>query len=470
MTATRGLTLGVGLVLLAGCAGVPGDAGFSDVQAVASARLGGREVRWARGTGDDRSAREAVARLLEAPLTEASAVQVALFNNRRLQGDFEALGLAEADLVQAGLLDNPSFSAEILVGNGAVSPSFAVVQNVFGLLTRSAQRTLAASGVERAQHEVGTKILDLAAEVRTTYYKLVADEQAAELFRQIVGATEAAAELAQRQLQAGNLSRRDQAVQQAQYAQAALELARTETRIASDREALNRLLGLWGDQVAWNLPDRLPEIPAAKPALDGLESLAIERRLDLAGARQDLQTATWALELGQQLRWLSVLGLGVRFERDPDSGKWLKGPIIEVTLPIFDQGQARIAALEARRRRSETALVALAVDVRAEVRDAGARMLAAQNAASFYQATLLPLQQQIVDENQRLYNGMLIGVYDLLRSRQEQIGTARDYIGALRDYWVARSELEKALAGPLPDGASAAIPERQAAANRRSPS
>jgi cobalt-zinc-cadmium efflux system outer membrane protein len=314
---------------------------------------------------------------------------------------------------------------------------------------------VASGAFERARFNIGNKILDTAAEVRSVYYKLVADQQAAELFRQVVSATEAAAELSQRQAQAGNVNRRDQALQQAQYAQAVVELSRAEAQIASDREYLNRLLGLFGDQLAWNLPDRLPDIPTERPSLDGLETAAIEHRLDLAGARADVQTSAYALDLGRQLRWFSILGLGVRVERDPDSGKWLKGPTVEFTLPIFDQGQARGATLEAQRRRSEKALAALAIDARAEVRAAYARLIAAQDAAMFYQKSVLPLQQQVVEESQRLANGMLISVFELLRSRQDQINAARDYIGARRDYWIARSDLEKALAGPLPPPATA---------------
>jgi cobalt-zinc-cadmium efflux system outer membrane protein len=146
---------------------------------------------------------------------------------------------------------------------------------------------------------------------------------------------------------------------------------------------------------------------------------------------------------------LNLFGLGVKFEREPD-GKWAQGPVITFSLPIFDQGQARIASLEGQQRRSDHALVALATDVRSQVRESWARMVAAQEAAAFYQQQLLPLRQQIVEEELRLYNGMLIGVYDLLRGRQEQIDAAREYIDVLKDYWVARSDLEKAIAGPLP--------------------
>ncbi len=437
-----------GLLLLGGCAGVATDAGFSDVQNLAAERLGASAARWERGAPREKVP-ETIGRILEAPLTVDGAVQIAFLNSPRLQVDFEDLGIAQADLIAAGLLENPTFSAEILVGGAGVTSTFSLVQNFFNLLTRPARSTIASSAFERAKYELGHKVLDLAAEVRAAYYSVVAAEQAAELSRQVVSATEAAAELSQRQVEAGNATARDQSLQQAQYAQAVLMLARAEVEIAHERERLNRLLGLWGDQVTWNLPDRLSDLPAEKPSLEGLETLAIERRLDLAGARADVQTANYALDLGQQLRWLSVLGLGVKLEREPD-GKWLKGPVIEISLPIFDQGQGRIASLEAQRRRSEKMLVSLAVDARSQVREAWTRLSAAQDAAAFYRTTVLPLQQRILEENTRLYNGMLIGVYDLLRSRQEQIDAGRAYIAALKDYWIARADLEKALAGPLP--------------------
>ena len=451
----------VGPLLLGGCVSIPSDAGFSDVQNTASTRLGVEEVRWNRGEEDDKRVNAAIARMLESPLTPSSAVQIALLNNRRMQAEYESLGIARAELLQAGLLENPSLSAEILIGNGAVSPSISLVQNFLNLLTLPARSTIASSAFEAVKFEVSQKVLDLAADVRSTYYKLVADQQSVDFFRQVVSATEAGAELAFRQGQAGNINRRDQALQQSLYAQAILELARAEARLASDREMLSQLLGLSGDQTAWNLPDRLPDIPSAKPSIDGLETLAIERRLDLAGARQELLTSTQALDLARQLRFLSVLGLGVKFEKDPENGKWLKGPVIELVLPIFDQGQARIASLEAQQRRSEKLVVALAVDVRAQVREAWARLVAAHDAASYYQSTILPLQEQIIAESQRLATGMLISIYDVLRSKQDQINAGREYIGALKDYWTARADLERAIAGPLPDAGASATQSSQ---------
>ena len=451
------------LLTLGGCTAMPRDAGFPDLQKAAVTRLAGQQLQWNRGTADDRKAAAAVARLVESPLTAESAVQIALLNNSHLQAKYERLGVSQAALVQAGLLQNPAFSAGILIGDGTISPAFGVVQDFLNVFTRSARQTVAASDFDRVKDEVANQVLDLSADVRSAYYTAVADEQAADLFRQVVATLEAAADTAQRQSTAGNINARDQALQQAQYAQAVVERSRIEMRTTEDRERLDRLLGLSGDRVSWNLPDRLPDPPSIAPSLDGLEKLAVERRLDLAGARQDLQTATYALDLGRQLRWLPVLGLGVQIEKDPDTHRWLKGPVVEVALPLFDQGQARVATLEAQQRESRKVLIALATDARSEVREAGAQLIAAQEAAAFYKSTILPLQQHIVDENAKLADGMLIGVYDVLRGRQDQINAARDYVGTLKDYWVARARLERAIAGPLPARA-AANPSRPASA------
>jgi cobalt-zinc-cadmium efflux system outer membrane protein len=338
------------------------------VQKAASTSVPGPDLRWNRSTADDKKAAEAVERLLENPLTADSAVQIALLNNDHLQADYERLAVSQAALVQAGLLENPEFSVDLLVGNSTVSPTFGVVQDFLKVLTRSARQTVASSDFDRVKDDVADKVLNVSADVRSAFYTAVGDEQAADLFRQVVATLEAAADLAQRQATAANINLRDQALQQAQYAQATVELSEIEAQTTIDRERLNRLLGLSGDQVSWNLPDRLPDPPTAKPSLGGLETLAIERRLDLAGARQDVQTATDTVELAKELRWLSVLGLGVGFEKDPDTHKWLNGPTVELSLPLFDQGQSRLVMLEAQQRGSEKALVALATDARSHVR------------------------------------------------------------------------------------------------------
>ncbi len=448
---TSACTLVLALVA-GGCASVDSGQSLSSVQRQLADRVEG-SVGW---DPDRQDARAALARLLAEPLTAESAVRIALVNNRRLQADLARLGIAQADLVEAGLLENPTLSLGLLYGDAGTITEAGVVQDLVGLVSLSVRRKIAGAHAERTIAQTSQQVLDLAAAVQTQYFTVVGDAQALEVAQQVVDSTEAAAELARRQLQAGTLSRREQALQQAFHAQSALDLAQAQARLALDREKLNQLLGLWGGNTAWTIPRRLPELPLQLPSLLTVEETAVARRLDLSAARKEAEAAAQASSLTRQFRYLSMLGLGVGYKREEDGEKFF-GPEIELGLPIFNQGQARITRAEAESVASAAALAALAVETRAQARAARAQVLATSEAVRHYETALLPLQQQIVQETLKFYNGMLVGAYDLLLAQQAQVQTARQYVEAKKAFWHAWVELEHALGGRIPLPASAAV-------------
>jgi cobalt-zinc-cadmium efflux system outer membrane protein len=435
-------------LILSGCASVQHDARFPEVRDTVGQRLGAN-IAWNRNSEKDQRVHEAIRRLLQQELTAESAVQIALLNNRRLQANYEALGIAQADLVEAGLLENPVFSIAVYSGSvGTITEAF-VVQDFVSLVSLSARKKVGEAAAERTALEVANNVIDLARQVQAQYFTLVGDAQALELARQVVDATEAAAELAQRQRHAGNLSRRDQSLQQAFYAQMLLESAQAEAQLASDRERLNRLMGLWGQDTSWKIPTRLPTVPEALPSLEQVEAQAVSQRLDLAAAKKSADAAAQALNLTRQLRYLGPLGIGVAYKREPGNEKFI-GPTVELGLPIFNQGQATVARAEAELMRNRERVTALAVDVRSEAREARARVVAAQEVVRHYRDVILPLQQTIVSETLKFYNGMLVGVYDLLLAKQAQVQTARQYVSANKEFWLAWTDLELALGGKVP--------------------
>ncbi|MGH8693718.1 MAG: TolC family protein [Burkholderiales bacterium] len=437
----------LGVSVLGGCATVQHEASFPQVQNAVANHLG-QKVEWNRDDERDERAQQATRTLLQQKLSAEAALQIALLNNRGLQARFEELGIAQADLVEAGLLENPVLGAGMLFQDAGTEIDLDIVQNFLGVFTLSARKKIGQAAAERVTLEVSKDVLDLASEVQAQYYRVVGDAETLVLARQVVIATEAAAELAQRQYVAGNLSRREQSLQQAFYAQTLLEVAQAEAHFDADREKLNRLMGLWGANTRWTVPERLPEIPATLPALDDVERQAIERRLDLAAAKKKAEGVTQALNLARQYRWLSPLGIGVQFKRDAD-GEKSYGPRLELGLPIFNQGQARIARLESERKRAEERVAALAVDIRSEARETRGRLSALHQSVRHYEKALLPLQQTIVTETLKFYNGMLLGVYDLLLASQSQIQTGRQYVAATRDFWLAWTELEHTIGGRI---------------------
>jgi cobalt-zinc-cadmium efflux system outer membrane protein len=446
------------LAVLAACAPVSREAVQGQLAQTVSQRIS-RPVEWDAGTPEDRIIREKVRQLLAGELTIDKAVAIALVNNRELRAVLARADVAQADLVQAGLLENPLFGVSLLDGDAGTEIEYTLFQSFLNVFTLSARRKIAAGQLERTRLEVAQTALDLIAELKRSYYTLLSDRQALELYGQVLDATGAAAELSRRQYTAGTLSLREQALQQSFFAQAALVAARAEARFAVDREKLNRLLGLWGPETAWQLPARLPDMPENLPALADLERQAVAQRLDLASRRAEVEAVNMALDYTRQNRWLTALGLSFTIQRDFD-GTYSRGPGLELGLPLFDRGQGHIAKLEAELAEAENRYAQLAIDVRAQVREADARLAAAIGAVRHYREAILPLADRVVAETLKFYNGMLVGVYELLNAKQAQIDAARDYIASWRDFWIAWTDLERALGAALapnapPSGAGA---------------
>jgi outer membrane protein, heavy metal efflux system len=201
--------------------------------------------------------------------------------------------------------------------------------------------------------------------------------------------------------------------------------------------------------MAWKLAPALPALPEHEPTYDALEEVAIGRRLDLAAAGLRLASAERALGMKRRTRLLPGLSAGVEGERELD-GERLVGPTIEFALPLFNQGQPELARLDAELRRANAQLEGLTTDIRSEVREARDSVLAARAAAEFYSKTLLPQRSLLLQETLLHYNAMQKSNYELLAAREQQLLAERESVEALRDYWIARTQLERAIGGSLP--------------------
>ncbi|MCC6357393.1 MAG: TolC family protein [Phycisphaerales bacterium] len=271
------------LCMLAGCGSVPRDAGFGTVEKLVYEGIGQRAV-WNRDTDADAAVAESIQALLAKEMTADAAVQVALLNNRSLQATYEELGVAQADLVEAGLLQNPVFYGEIrFPARPAIPWEADIVQNFLDLFVLPLRKRMADAELERAKYHVASAVLDHAAQVRSAFYSLQGAEQLHEMRATTTEATEASAELANRQRQAKNISELDRSSEQALHEQALIELALAEADVLAQRERLNGLMGVWGaDADRWRIASRLPGLPEPEVSPADLVSLAIGQR---AGAR-----------------------------------------------------------------------------------------------------------------------------------------------------------------------------------------
>ena len=444
MNAATASTL-LAAALLSGCATLSGDSGFGVVEQNAQQRLG-KALRWSRNAADQAAIDAQVAALLARPLSTDTAVQLALLNNRGLQASLQDLGIGEAERVQAGRLPNPGFSFSRLTRGGEVELERGLHLNLAHLLALPQMQQLESRRFAQTQGSVTLAVLALAADTRKAHLNAVAAEETVRYRRQVMQAAEASAELARRMAQVGNFTRLQQAREQSFYADAALNLAQAVQTQRATRERLTRLLGLWGEQTGFTLPERLPDLPPAPIDQPDIERSAMAQRLDVQGATFAAEQTAKNLGLTRTTRFVNVLELGV-VRNSSNEAPTQRGWELGFELPLFDWGDARIARAEAVYMQALHRAAETAVNARSEVREAYGNYRSAYDIARHHRDELVPLRKQIADENLLRYNGMLIGVFELLADARSQIASVNASIDALRDFWLAQADLEMALIG-----------------------
>jgi outer membrane protein TolC len=259
--------------------------------------------------------------------------------------------------------------------------------------------------------------------------------------------------------QVGNFSKLARAREQAFYADAALGLARADQAQRASRERLARLLGVWGDQVQFQLPERLPDLPAEARNQPDIEAVAMAQRLDVQAAKLGAEQTAKNLGLTRTTRFINVLELGLVRNTSNEAPRQT-GWEIGLELPLFDWGGARVARAEAIYMQALHRAAQTAINARSEVRDAYGNYRSAYDIARHQRDEIVPLKKRISEEQVLRYNGMIIGVFELLADARSQITSVNAYIESLRDFWLAQSDLDMALIGK----AAMAAPASPAAA------
>jgi outer membrane protein TolC len=305
------------------------------------------------------------------------------------------------------------------------------------------------SRFEAAKSRAAAEALRVALDARKAWFGAVAAQENANYMEQVKEAAEASAELARRMAALGNFSKLDQAREQAFYAGAAADLARARHAALAARERLTRLLGLWGENLAFSLPERLPELPKEARPGGELEAQALAQRLDVQAAKRDTEALAGSLGLTKVTRFVSLLEFGLHSNSETDRPRQ-RGWEVELAIPIFDFGGARVARAERIYMQSVNRAAEAAIQARSEVREAYGAYRTAFDLARHYREEIVPLRKRISEEMLLRYNGMLASVFELLADSREQIVAVNAYIESLRDFWLAESDLQMALTSRSP--------------------
>ncbi|MFL9964627.1 TolC family protein [Paraburkholderia sediminicola] len=436
------------LAFLAGCTTFSKDGGFNTVSTTASERLG-KDALLVKTDEDREAVAKRTQELLSKPLSMDDTVQIALLNNRGLQASYGELGISEADLVQAGRLPNPGFTFSRAHGNDSLSINRTFTLSLLNVLTMPLATRIESRRFEQTKLLTADAMLKVAADARRAYVNAVAAQQSAAYAAQVKDSGEAGAELALRMQQAGNFSKLDYAREQAFYADAVAQLAKTRQQSVAAREKLTRTMGLWGAGTQYKLPDRLPDLPKDRPELKDLESFAMQNRLDIQAAKLQTQSVASSLGLSKATRFINALDVGYQNNFTTSDGHE-QGYEISVEIPIFNWGGSKVARVEAIYMQSVNRVAETAINARSEVRESYSAYVTDYDVAKHYRDEVVPIRKTISDELMLRYNGMLASVFELLADSRDQVGAVNGYIDALKDYWLAETDLQQAVGGRLP--------------------
>ena len=381
-----------------------------------------------------------IGRLLTAPLDRERALRIALAQSPAMR---RLLALHESELnsaAMAGRIANPSFSYERLRSSEGLDIERWLAFGVFDVLTLPQRRRVAAADIEAGRAQLATDVLEQMTAVRRSWVEAVAAGEKRRYAERVLASAEASAELAVRMEAAGNFNLLERARQQSYQADARSRLIVARHHELAARESLGRLLGLDGDQIrVLKLPPRLPDLPTAPISAPDIARALTATRLDLRLANAKWRSAAAAYGL-TRVTSLTDVTLSLREQET-------RGFEVELALPVFDAGDLQRGAGRAQLRAAAAELEQTALVASSDLRVGYGAYRSAYDDAVHHRDVLVPLRKAMSEETLLRYNGMLLGVFELLSDAREQVDTVIAAIEASERYWLAEADLQASLLG-----------------------
>ena len=389
--------------------------------------------------------------LLAKPVGQKEAVQLLLANSPAFQALLAQNWAEAASAAQSGRVSNPTFAFESVVTGSETELNRFLSFGLLDLITLPQRSAMANYRVEQAQIRMTAEVVDQVTRVRQAWVRAVTAEQSYQYAGQVFASAEASAELARRMESVGNFNKLTRARHQAFYADAATQLATAKQTVVSRQEELVRLLGLDEAQAKQLvLPERLPNLPKQPMSPEDVAKQVSQERLDVKQAKAALNAAAKAQGLNR-VTSLTDIELSVRRGSVSDSStssySARRGYEVSVKLPIFDWGDLQRDAMNAQTLAAANQLEATIRSAGSSLRENYAAYRTAYDISRHYKDEVIPLRKVISEENVLRYNGMIIGVFELLADSRDQIGAVISAISAEQQFWLADAALQATLIG-----------------------
>ena len=454
-------------LVLAGCASVNMDQTLQDTNLQTGGFTQGK-LDLSLTAAQQQARAKLSSELLATPLGMDDAVQLALSNSPAVQTLLAQSWMDLSQASQMGRIANPVFTFERMRFGEELEIGRLLSFGLLDLLTLPRRQAIAESRSAQVKVQLAANVVDQITQVRQAWVRSVSAQQSLQYAEQINTAAQASAELAKRMQQVGNFTKLQRARQQVFYADAVARLATSRHAVTAAREELIRQLGLTDAQASeLKLPDRLPDLPKSPKQADAINAIAPDQRLDVQIARNQLDMAGKSQGL-TLLTSLVDVELGIRrdtvFDNASGGSTPRKGFELAIRLPIFDWGNAQRDAMNARSLAAANRYESTVRGATSQLRESYSAYRTAYDLARHYRDEIVPLRKTMSEENVLRYNGMLIGVFELLAEHRDQIAAVLAAINAEQQFWLADAALSASLTGKPTNMMMAAPPTGAATA------
>jgi outer membrane protein, heavy metal efflux system len=440
-------------VSLSGCASLRTQPPDLSINSLLQDR-GGPSVQWSQSNGATVD-KASVDEWLAAPIDPESAVRIAMLRSPKLQQEYARLGLARADVLQVVQISNPGISLlrqKVSPGDG-VQRTLGFALPLVDLIIAPSRARLANADFERARFDTARAVFDVALDVESAWYAYVGAQQVADMRAAVANATQVSSDLAERFYSAGNINELQLNQERASSSEARIDAGRAKVEAAQKRLALNNLMGLDSSQSQWTALDRLPLPVMEEDETENLIAIARQKNLQLLAARQQVLVMQASYKSTRHWRWFGATGLGYEREKDAD-GTRLSGPSLNLELPIFNQGQAKLSRAQALLAESNAQLREAELSIENTIRANANAVRMHSEAVGVFRNALIPQRETVLARSQLEQNFMLIGVFELIQAKAKEYDAYQGYLEAVRDYWQARIALTRSVGERLPSDSS----------------
>lgn len=427
------------------------------------------------------------------------AITLSLQNNRALRAEIERIGSANADLVQAGLLQNPVFNFMIMLPDGGgramLRSSALPMQQLQDLWLIPARQETANAELQEAVLRVADQGISTVGNIKVTYARLQYAQRATELVQANMEVVARASEALRAKLTANQATQAEANLFRIRYLRLRSDLLAAQAKVRSIQRQLMEQMGTafssdrWRVESIREIADRL-EPPRNE---DELVQTALAERLDLKAAEWSAQAAERRIALREREGWPD-LALGLTLERPPAARSGgvsvparaanaaaqavtnsafgvtqpmpptmtpfraqqrqvnnMVGPMIEMEIPIFDQNRAQVAKAKHQYQQSAAEYEARVQEAARMVRETCVRHEQSYAQVQLFREALIPESERNVELARQSF---VAGKEDLaiyLQAQEDLILMRMKALDYYRDYLVSRAELERFVGGRLPD-------------------